>query len=109
MLPSTSDSKASRAPSQPSLSETNPSLMDTHCQTRGCELWHHTKEAVYLVHIRVYNTNLLELLSILDYITIGALLPDIKTSRDLFIGLHTSLLTLYAAGKSRVEIFILKA
>lgn len=54
MLPSTSDSKASRAPSQPSLSETDPSLMDTHCQTSGCELWQHTKEADFFVHIRVY-------------------------------------------------------
>lgn len=89
MLPSTSDSKASRALSQPSLSETDPSLMDTHCQTRGCELWQHTKEADFLVHISicilggVYYTNQFELLSILDLITnnitIGALLPDIKT------------------------------
>jgi len=48
-VPSTSDSKASRAPPQPSLSETDPSLMDIHCQT---DVFHN--------------------------ITIGALLPDIK-------------------------------
>lgn len=61
MLPSTSDSKASRAPSQPSLSETDPSLMDTHCQTSGCELWQQTKETDFFVHIRVYYTSVFEL------------------------------------------------
>lgn len=78
MLPSTSDSKPSRAPSQPSLSETDPSLMDTHCQTRDYELWQLTKEADFLVHIRVYYANLFELLSILDLIT-SRLVPYCQT------------------------------